>query len=173
MFGQTCLEDGSGDIFPFMENMMQSLLSKEILYPSLKELVDKYPEWLQSKEPTLSLEDLNKYKKQLQLMQKICTEFEAEKDDDTEELKRHRFKLILNFLQEMQKYGQPPEELVGEQPALFQFDNDDNPILSSLSSGAEAPKNCCLMVLKKMYPFYFLNLHILIILMMAKTSRYV
>lgn len=32
---------------PFMQGMMQSLLSKEVLYPSLKELVDKYPAWLQ------------------------------------------------------------------------------------------------------------------------------
>lgn len=32
---------------PFMQGMMQSLLSKEVLYPSLKELVDKYPTWLQ------------------------------------------------------------------------------------------------------------------------------
>lgn len=31
---------------PFMQGMMQSLLSKEVLYPSLKELSDKYPAWL-------------------------------------------------------------------------------------------------------------------------------
>jgi hypothetical protein len=36
-----------GNMFvPFMQGMMQSLLSKEVLYPSLKDLVDKYPSWL-------------------------------------------------------------------------------------------------------------------------------
>jgi len=32
---------GSGDLFPFMQQMMQSLLSKDILYPALKDIVDK------------------------------------------------------------------------------------------------------------------------------------
>jgi len=31
----------SGDLFPFMQQMMQSLLSKDILYPALKDIVDK------------------------------------------------------------------------------------------------------------------------------------
>lgn len=33
---------------PFMQGMMQSLLSKEVLYPSLKELLEKYPAWLEA-----------------------------------------------------------------------------------------------------------------------------
>jgi hypothetical protein len=32
---------GSGDLLPFMQQMMQSLLSKDILYPALKDIVDK------------------------------------------------------------------------------------------------------------------------------------
>ncbi|GBP58720.1 Peroxisomal biogenesis factor 19 [Eumeta japonica] len=49
MFNNFNLEGGQeGNMFvPFMQGMMQSLLSKEVLYPSLKELVDKYPVWLQ------------------------------------------------------------------------------------------------------------------------------
>lgn len=30
-----------GDFLPFMQQMMQSLLSKDILYPALKDIVDK------------------------------------------------------------------------------------------------------------------------------------
>jgi peroxin-19 len=35
--------DGSegADFIPFMQQMMQSLLSKDILYPALKDIVDK------------------------------------------------------------------------------------------------------------------------------------
>jgi len=32
---------GSGDLFPFIQQMMQSLLSKDILYPALKDIADK------------------------------------------------------------------------------------------------------------------------------------
>lgn len=71
MFGQASLEEGTGDFLPFMQGMMQSLLSKEVLYPSLKELVDKYPAWLEEKKTSLPAEDLERYQKQLDLMQKV------------------------------------------------------------------------------------------------------
>lgn len=145
MFSQVSLEEGAGDILPFMQGMMQSLLSKEILYPSLKELVDKYPEWLEQVKDTLPSADLQRYTKQLELMQKVCSELEKEKDTDTDETKKRRFDTILSLMQDMQSYGQPPEELVGEQPALFQFDTEGNPIVPALPSGVEIPQNCCIM----------------------------
>ncbi|KAK2587007.1 hypothetical protein KPH14_010974 [Odynerus spinipes] len=145
MFSQVSLEEGAGDILPFMQGMMQSLLSKEILYPSLKELVDKYPEWLEQKKDTLSSGDLQRYTKQLELMQKVCSELEKEQDTDTDEIKKRRFETILSLMQDMQTYGQPPEELVGEQPALFQFDAEGNPIVPALPPGVEVPQNCCIM----------------------------
>ncbi|XP_015172172.1 PREDICTED: peroxisomal biogenesis factor 19 [Polistes dominula] len=145
MFGQMNLEEGAGDILPFMQGMMQSLLSKEILYPSLKELVDKYPEWLEQKKATLPSADLQRYTKQLELMQKICNELEKEQSTDTDEAKRRRFEVILSLMQDMQTYGHPPEELIGEHPALFQFDSDGNPIIQSLPPGVETPQDCCIM----------------------------
>lgn len=71
MFGQVSMDDASGDIFPFMQGMMQSLLSKDVLYPSLREFVDKYPGWLSNKKDTLAAEDLQRYEKQLELMKKV------------------------------------------------------------------------------------------------------
>ena len=71
MFGLTSLEDGPGAIPPFVQGMLQQLLSKEIFYPSLKELVDKYPEWLEEKKTTISSSDLQRFTKQLELMQQV------------------------------------------------------------------------------------------------------
>ncbi|XP_015115214.1 peroxisomal biogenesis factor 19 [Diachasma alloeum] len=145
MFGQTSLEEPGGDILPFMQGMMQSLLSKEILYPSLKELVDKYPAWLDEKKESLSQEDLARFTKQFDLMQKVCTELEKEKDDDSDPVKKQQFEKILGLMQEMQNCGQPPEDLVGEQTSLFQFDNDGNPMIGqSLPPGVD-PQNCSIM----------------------------
>lgn len=73
MLGQTSLDDGDdGDMLNFMQGMMQKLLSKEILYPTLKEVLDKYPAWLEEHKATLSSSDLQKYTKQLELLQKVC-----------------------------------------------------------------------------------------------------
>lgn len=145
ILSQTSLEDMGGGILPLMKGMMQSLLSKELLYPSLKEIVDKYPAWLEGKKESLPPEDLERFTKQLELMQKVCTELESEKDDDTDEVKQTRFQTTLSLMQEMQNCGQLPEELVGEQPTFFQFDPDGNPILPTLPPGVEMPQNCCVM----------------------------
>lgn len=42
------LQDGGDNnpFLPFVQGMMQSLLSAEVLLPSLKELLEKYPVWL-------------------------------------------------------------------------------------------------------------------------------
>lgn len=69
MFQQTTL--GDGDFFPFMQDMMQSLLSKDVLYPSLKDLVDRYPAWLTEKKESLPPDDLTRYEKQFEIMQKV------------------------------------------------------------------------------------------------------
>lgn len=74
MFGRTSLDDESAEAgeFPsFMQGMMQSLLSKEVLYPTMKELVDKYPAWLEEKKATLPAADFERYTEQLNLMQKV------------------------------------------------------------------------------------------------------
>lgn len=44
-----------------MQGMMQSLLSKEVLYPSLKDILEKFPEWLRENESKLSPADKERY----------------------------------------------------------------------------------------------------------------
>ncbi|XP_034952580.1 peroxisomal biogenesis factor 19 [Chelonus insularis] len=129
MFAKTSFDDSSNDFFPFMQGMMQSLLSKEVLYPSLKDLVDKYPSWLDGKRSTLPQKELDRFTKQLDLMQKVCRELENEKDDDGEDVKKQRFDKVLSLMHDMQSCGQPPDELIGDQAGNLQFDPDGNPIL--------------------------------------------
>ncbi|XP_051632383.1 peroxisomal biogenesis factor 19 isoform X1 [Manacus candei] len=42
------VEEGAADggVLPVMRSLMQALLSKDVLYPSLRDITDKYPEWL-------------------------------------------------------------------------------------------------------------------------------
>jgi len=144
MLGQTSLDGDTGDILPFMQGMMEHLLSKEILYPSLKELSDKYPAWLEEHKATLNPSDLQRYTKQSELMQKVCIELEKEKDDDAEDVKQRRFECVLKLMTEMQNYGQAPDDLVGEQCSLFQFDSEGNPTLP-FPPGVDSQQDCCIM----------------------------
>ncbi|EFN88728.1 peroxisomal biogenesis factor 19 [Harpegnathos saltator] len=111
MLGQTSLDSDGGDVLSFVQGMMQQLLSKEILYPILKEVLDKYPAWLEEHKATLSPSDLQKYTKQFELLQKVCSELEKEKEDDTKEIKQRRFETIMSLMQEIEKCGQLPQEL--------------------------------------------------------------
>lgn len=104
-----------GNMFlPFMQGMMQSLLSKEVLYPSLKELVDKYPKWLEDNKGKIEQSEYERFEKQQDLMKKVCAELEPEQESDPEDVKRKRFESVLKMMQQMQDLGQPPTELVGD-----------------------------------------------------------
>jgi len=48
------------DMLPMLMQFMQPLLSKEVLYPSIKDLCDKYPKWLEDHEPTFDKEEFER-----------------------------------------------------------------------------------------------------------------
>lgn len=48
------------DMLPMLMQFMQPLLSKEVLYPSIKDLCDKYPKWLEEHEPTSDKEEFER-----------------------------------------------------------------------------------------------------------------
>ncbi|XP_045770379.1 peroxisomal biogenesis factor 19 [Maniola jurtina] len=118
MFNNFNLGEGGnqeGNMFlPFMQGMMQSLLSKEVLYPSLKDLVDKYPTWLADNKGKIEQSEYERFEKQQSLMQQVCAELEPEQETDAEDVKRKRFETVLKLMQQMQDLGQPPTELVGD-----------------------------------------------------------
>jgi len=119
--------EGGESFVPFMQNMMQSLLSAEVLLPSLKDLVDKYPKWLEDNATKLSQEDKEKYTKQLGLMKEVVAELEKEKPTDSADAKKARFTVVLEKMSKMQDLGQPPADLVGEGgQALPNVDGDCN-----------------------------------------------
>ncbi|XP_018428436.1 PREDICTED: peroxisomal biogenesis factor 19 [Nanorana parkeri] len=126
-------EDGEGNILPFMQNIMQSLLSKEVLYPSLKEITDKYPEWLQTNRESLPPEEYHKYQEQHNLMSRICQKFESEQPGE----EAARFEAVMDLMQQLQELGHPPKELAGDSPPGLNFDLDGMNLNSSNASGEQ------------------------------------
>ncbi|KAK2822741.1 hypothetical protein Q5P01_022806 [Channa striata] len=133
------LEEGGeggddGNILPIMQSIMQNLLSKEVLYPSLKEITTKYPEWLDSNKPSLSPEDYQRYEQQAKLMGDICKHFEKEEEGAKE--KEGTFERIMDLMQQLQDLGQPPKELAGDAPPGFNFDMESLNLPGGPGSGA-------------------------------------
>ncbi|XP_064257718.1 LOW QUALITY PROTEIN: peroxisomal biogenesis factor 19 [Passer domesticus] len=111
------LDEGGGDgVLPVMRSIMESLLSKDVLYPSLKEITEKYPEWLRQQEGSLSPEQRARFGAQQALMLRICAELERERPEEPEGQRRERFETLLDLMQQLQDLGHPPKELAGDTP---------------------------------------------------------
>ncbi|XP_072109332.1 peroxisomal biogenesis factor 19 [Mobula birostris] len=128
--------DSEAGLVPIMQGIVQGLLSKEVLYPSVKEIADKYPEWLESQRPSLPEEELQRFQQQHRLMGRICAEFEAERDGEPEDRKNARFETILDLMQQLQELGTPPKELAEVLPGL-NFDLDSANVSESAAMGSE------------------------------------
>ena len=108
-------EDGEDGLMKAMSGMMDQLLSKDVLYPSLVDLCAQYPEWLASHRDEISAEDLARYGRQLEVMRAICGEFEAERERDSGEVKHARTERILQLMQQVSgvdKYVLYPHNII-------------------------------------------------------------
>lgn len=127
------------ELMPLMHNVMQKLMSKELLYPSLKEIVDKYPEWLAEKQSSLKQEEYEQFTEQFNLMKTVCEEFEKETESDSDEIKKERFEKVLMLMQKIQNCGNPPKELVSGIGQNVPLDEHGNLQIPGM------PQQCCIM----------------------------
>jgi len=91
---------------PQIFDLMQNLLSKELLYPALKDLPPKFDEWLNKNSSTLSKAEVRRYKKQRDIINEIILVL-----DDETLAKQERFEKNLELMERMSTLGPPPAEL--------------------------------------------------------------
>ena len=94
-----------------MDGMMRQLLSKEVMYPPLKQICDKFPSWLAENQEVLAIEDYDRFGKQYQYFQQLIATYETEPDN---------FPRLMELMQDMQvsaSYGSAPSRLPS--PCIF------------------------------------------------------
>ncbi|KEY73714.1 hypothetical protein S7711_06290 [Stachybotrys chartarum IBT 7711] len=107
--------DGSDEDFSKMlMGMMEQLTNKDILYEPMKELNQKFPEWLDKNKSTTSAEDLKRYEEQRVVVAEIVAKFEEKTYSDSNAADRE---YIVDRMQKMQAAGSPPADLVGDMPS--------------------------------------------------------
>ncbi|QRW07151.1 peroxisome biogenesis protein 19-1 [Ceratobasidium sp. AG-Ba] len=115
--------EGAEGLQGMIEGMMGQLMGKEILYEPLVELDAKFPPYF-DEHPNLSEEDKKKYKAQHELVKKIIAVFEQPNySDDNPEMSKQ----VLEFMNEMQELGSPPNEILGEMPPGFDLSAEGIP----------------------------------------------
>lgn len=100
------MNDGQGgSVDSMVENMFSTMLQKEHFEQPMRDIADRYPGWLKENESKCSAEEFANYNKQYKCFQKILDCYKSEPADT---------KKIMEYMKEMQEYGQPPEEIVSE-----------------------------------------------------------
>ncbi|KAL7918364.1 Pex19 protein family domain-containing protein [Trichoderma austrokoningii] len=99
------------DFSKMLMGMMEQLTNKEILYEPMKELHDKFPEWLAKNKDSTSSEDLKRYAEQQTIVAEIVAKFNERGYSDSNAADRE---YIVDRMQKMQAAGSPPPDLVGD-----------------------------------------------------------
>uniref|UniRef100_D8QJR5 Pex19-domain-containing protein n=1 Tax=Schizophyllum commune (strain H4-8 / FGSC 9210) TaxID=578458 RepID=D8QJR5_SCHCM len=108
--------DEEKELTGFLESMMSSLMSKEVLYEPMKELEEKMPAYLENPSEPLQAGDKERYQSQLICVRKIIATFDEPGYSDEDPA---RSKKIVDLMSEMQDYGPPPSAIIGQMPAGF------------------------------------------------------
>jgi len=82
-----------------MQPILSMLFSKEILYPSLKLMLENYDKYIEEKKDNLSEEELKKCQEQKDYIKKMCTVYENSSENDSKEAKAEQLKNILDLLE--------------------------------------------------------------------------
>ncbi|KAG9311641.1 Pex19 protein [Chiua virens] len=115
--------EGEEQLQGMLEMMMGQLMSKEVLHEPIKELNDKFPEYLSKNSSTISSQDKERFEAQISCIKRLLVEFEAPKYKDDDETR----KKIVDLMGELQSYGSPPEEIMGPLPPGFNMGTDGLP----------------------------------------------
>ncbi|PIO71592.1 peroxisomal biogenesis factor 19 domain protein [Teladorsagia circumcincta] len=138
------------------KHLIQTLASKAVMYPPLKEIHDNYPGFFKEHGASLDKETRQRYEKQYEILGKICFEFENQADQPPPSTKdgskadgansipdMSNFETLGKLLVELQNYGYPPKELTGELPPGWTVDDKTGlPKVDDVSAAANA---CTLM----------------------------
>ncbi|KAL0071106.1 Peroxisome chaperone and import receptor [Marasmius tenuissimus] len=108
----------------FLENVMGQLMTKEVLYPPLKELSENFPPYLAQPPEPLSPADKERYEAQLVAIKKILAVFEQPAYDDKDP---ETSKKIVDLMGELQSHGSPPEAVMGPLPPGLGLGEDGAP----------------------------------------------
>ncbi|KAG1805616.1 Pex19 protein family-domain-containing protein [Suillus variegatus] len=119
-FGDEDEEDMQG----VLEAMMGQLMGKDVLYEPLKELLDKFPDYLKANAATLTADDKSRYDAQIICMKQLLEIFELKDYADNDDKTRLE---IVDLMGELQKHGSPPEEIMGPLPPGLSMGADGMP----------------------------------------------
>mmetsp|Transcript_11904 Transcript_11904/g.19889 ORF Transcript_11904/g.19889 Transcript_11904/m.19889 type:complete len:309 (+) Transcript_11904:119-1045(+) len=109
-----------------IDGVMRQLLSKDLMYEPCTQICDRFPEWLAIHKKNMSSAEYENYGKQYQTFQKIIAVYDTEPDN---------FSRLMELMFDMQKYGQPPADIIKDLAPGLKFDENGMPIMPNMGAG--------------------------------------
>ncbi|KAL7070142.1 hypothetical protein ACQ4LE_010302 [Meloidogyne hapla] len=116
------LSFNQGSANDLMESIIQTAVSKDVMYAPLKEMHSKFGLYLETKKDSLDPNLLRNYNEQFRILTRLLQLYAEEEslpttstaNEETKSAKEARATLIANLWIEMQNYGLPPPEITCE-----------------------------------------------------------
>lgn len=105
-----------------MQELVQQIMAKDVLYEPMIELRDKYPLWLVANQLSLSTDDRLRYTRQHELIAQICAEYERSAVN---------YERLTDLMAAVQELGQPPREIVSQLAPDMPLDAQGQPQLGA------------------------------------------
>ena len=136
-----------------VDGIMKQLLSKELMYEPTRQVCEKFPEWLALHKEQLSKSEYTNYGRQYQTFQKILAVYDTEPDNFPRYVlfsiySPYRSTAIscvifsswfvfrlMELMFDMQKYGQPPADIIQDLAPGLKFDENGMPIMPNMGAG--------------------------------------
>jgi peroxin-19 len=91
---------GSGDMEDLFGGVLNQLVNKELLYEPMKELAEKYPQWLEQNSKTIESTERDRFVKQHQIVVQIVRIFDTVESDEPSAEESQK---IIDLMQEVKQ----------------------------------------------------------------------
>lgn len=130
-------DDSNAD--EFLDGMMEQLLSKELMYEPMKQVTEKFPSWLAKNKNKLTHNgEWDQRNRQYDCFKKLVKAYE-EDDDDTTTSVEQKTSRLLELMEQVQEYGQPPPEIIKEIAPGLELDEEGLPIMNNVPGAGGMP----------------------------------
>jgi peroxin-19 len=128
----------------FMDGMMEQLLSKDLMYEPMKQVAEKFPDWLEKNKEQLTPQEWEQRNRQYKCFQELVAVYETSNDGENSKNNTPR---LMELMQQVQEYGQPPMEIVTEIAPDLELDEEGLPKMGGplFGPGAGADGECLVM----------------------------
>ena len=112
--------DGEPEMAGAIEQLVQQVMAKDVLYEPLVELRDSYPTWLARSGDALPEAERTRFTQQHVLIGRICAEYESAEID---------YDRLTDLMADVQQLGSPPADIVKSLAPDVELDNEGRPKL--------------------------------------------